>query len=377
MEIKHSYKDLRYLIEGNEVQQDAYRVLNKYELMDILHSFDPILTGTVPINIYIEGSDLDIICEVHDFTEFKQLLKSRFGKHEGFELTEKSVNGIERMKANFKLDDWEIEIFGQPIPTLQQNAYCHMLIEERVLRLSGEGFREQVLSLKREGMKTEPAFAHLLGLEGDPYEAMFVLESWSDEEIKQVCVAYEVSFDRIHSVSQLVKNSEYSYKPSTDDIDSEFGPNAEYSFKRYIDDHSIYVTQGINENVAHLTIHGKDEFTFTCTLLNVRSENPSLIEALEASVIEDDDHEYFDTMPSLGAVEVRDVEWKCHLPEEPKELGEQFYTFVNSFILHYFNNLSANIKELEPVKAYIARDLQFMMRFPYKGETYIRSRNLW
>ncbi|MCM3127484.1 DUF4269 domain-containing protein [Paenibacillus provencensis] len=381
MENKHLYKDIRYLIDGNEAQQDAFRVLKQFKVMEILQVYDPTLTGTVPIALNIEGSDLDIICEVYDFAEFRERLTDQFGECEGFEISEKIVSGIRRMKAGFRLEGWDIEVFGQPIPTSEQNAYRHMLIEDRVLKLAGEDFRSLVVSMKRGGTKTEPAFSSLLGLEekGDAYEAILELENWTDEEIKQACGVYESSSNHIRSISELVKKSKYSYKPSTADIDPDFGPNREYSFQRYIENHAIHVSQGVNENYAHLTIYGKDEFTFKCTLVDVKKETPSLIPVLEASVIEDDheDYEFYDTMPHIGAVEVRDVEWICHLPEEPKKLGEKFFTFVSSFILNYFYNLSAHIKEFEPVKEYIVKDLQFMMKFPYEGETYIRTRQLW
>lgn len=377
MENKHLYKDIRYLIEGNEVQQEVYRVLTQFKVMDRLEVYDPILTGTVPIAIDIEGSDLDIICEVYDFSEFKQRLTDHFGDYVGFEISEKTVSGIKRMKASFRLESWDVEVFGQPIPTSEQNAYRHMLIEDRFLRLAGDDFANQVISLKRQGMKTEPAFAFLLYLNGDPYESLFELDNWSDEEIRLVGESYS---NIICRVSDFVKNRIYSYKPSKDHIDPVFGPNAEYSYQRYIDDHTIFVSQGWNENVAHLTIHGKDEFTFKCTLLDVKKENPSLISALEASVIEDhehEDYEYFDANPSFLAVEVRDVEWKCHLPEESRELGEKFYTFVSSFLNHHFDNRSSDIKEVEPVKEYIEKDLWYLLKFPFEGKTYIRTRQLW
>ncbi|OMC71661.1 hypothetical protein BK126_06200 [Paenibacillus sp. FSL H7-0326] len=382
MQNKHLYKDIRYLIEGNEVQQEVYRVLTQFKIMDRLQAYDPILTGTVPIAVDIEGSDLDIICEVHDFSEFNQRLTDQFGEYEGFKISEKIVDGIKRMKASFRLEGWGIEVFGQPIPTSEQNAYRHMLIEDRVLKFAGEDFRSLVVSMKRKGTKTEPAFSMLLGLEGkgNAYEAMFEIENWTDEQIKQACVVYESSSMHFRSLSELVKKSKYSYKPSKDHIDPVFGPDREYSFQCYIDDHIILVSRGVNEDYAHVTIHGKDEFTFKCTLIDVRKENPSLIQVLKASVIEDYEHEeyeYADTMPYIGAVEVRDVEWICHLPEEPKELGEKFFTFVSSFLLNCSYNLSADIKELEPVKEYIKKDLQFMLKFPFEGKTYIRTRQLW
>lgn len=51
-----------------------------------------------------------------------------------------------------------------------------MLIEHQILLEKGESFRQEIISLKKQGIKTEPAFAQLLGLSGDPYEAILRLE---------------------------------------------------------------------------------------------------------------------------------------------------------------------------------------------------------
>lgn len=179
----HRFENIEYLLHGTDRAKEAYRVLQQYKVMDILSPYTPMLTGTIPIDIDIEGSDLDVICEVHSFTLFEQLLKHEFGKYENFKLTDKIVNGIRRMKANFRLEPFEIEVFGQPIPVFEQNAYRHMLIEDRILHLFNEEFKEQVRSLKRTGDKTEPAFAMLIGLDGDPYESLLEVETWSDEKI--------------------------------------------------------------------------------------------------------------------------------------------------------------------------------------------------
>jgi hypothetical protein len=47
-----------------------------------------------------------------------------------------------------------------------------MITEFRILQLRGEEFRHDIIALKKSGLKTEPAFASLLGLSGDPYEAL-------------------------------------------------------------------------------------------------------------------------------------------------------------------------------------------------------------
>ena len=73
---------------------------------------------------------------------------------------------------NLNLGSFVFEIFGQNLPTEEQNAYRHMIKEHSILLEKGEEFRKQIIALKLRGIKTEPAFADLLGLEGDPYKAI-------------------------------------------------------------------------------------------------------------------------------------------------------------------------------------------------------------
>ncbi len=55
---------INYLRNGNERQKRALEVLTKYKVLEKLKPYSPLLTGTVPIQIDIESSDLDVICEV-------------------------------------------------------------------------------------------------------------------------------------------------------------------------------------------------------------------------------------------------------------------------------------------------------------------------
>jgi len=167
------FLDTAYLKSGNEKQIKAYRVLTENDIIEKLAKYNPILVGTIPINIDIKNSDLDIICYVQDMKNFRNDLAHHFNQEKDFVISENAK--LHSLKANFFIDEFEIEIFGQSMPTEDQNAYRHMLIEYQILLKKGEGFRQQIIELKNQGYKTEPAFAKLLGLDGNPYEELLKL----------------------------------------------------------------------------------------------------------------------------------------------------------------------------------------------------------
>lgn len=168
-----NFLNITYLKSGTEKQQKAYQILTTNNILEKLNSYTPILVGTIPINIDIETSDLDIVCNIQDKEEFKNVLKTYFSNENRFIISENSTHNS--IKANFLIEDFEIEIFGQNIPSQEQNGYRHMLIEHKVLVEKGEAFRQKIVKLKKQGYKTEPAFAKLLGLTGNAYEALLNL----------------------------------------------------------------------------------------------------------------------------------------------------------------------------------------------------------
>lgn len=170
------FKNIDYLGRGNAKQKRAYEVLTKNGVMISLQEFAPILTGTIPINIDLETSDLDIVCYFIDRGSFEKLVVREFGHADRFKIWENSSQESLAIVANFFIDGFEIEIFGQNIPTDKQRAYRHMLIEHKLLVEGGDKFRKRIIELKEKGYKTEPAFALELGLEGDPYEALLKLD---------------------------------------------------------------------------------------------------------------------------------------------------------------------------------------------------------
>ncbi|MBE8713838.1 DUF4269 domain-containing protein [Sphingobacterium hungaricum] len=166
----HSKFDtIDYLKTGNELQKRAYEVLTNHCTLEKLKDFNPILCGTIPIDIAIENSDLDIICSHNDKAIFRNTITTLFQNEQNFYIIEKLIRDTESIVASFLLDGFAIEIFSQPIPTKEQHAYKHMIIEHEILMSKGEEFRQQIIDLKHQGYKTEPAFAKLLNLTKDPY----------------------------------------------------------------------------------------------------------------------------------------------------------------------------------------------------------------
>ena len=165
------FTKIDYLKNGNERQKRTYDVLTKYQIFEKLKEYSPILAGTVPIDIDIEGSDLDIICEVdlkfeEDFLD--DLMFSRFIPYD-VDVEHPIINGEKCITLNFELEGFPIEIFGQNKPTTRQNAYLHMIAEYKILQEEGVEFKQKIIELKKKGIKTEPAFGILLGLD-NPYE---------------------------------------------------------------------------------------------------------------------------------------------------------------------------------------------------------------
>lgn len=178
------FVDIAYLAAGNERQQAAYRVLTALGLLEHLAPYNPILVGTIPLGIDTPNSDLDIICQAANIpawvTEVSQILKEMNQTFQ-VELGEKTSGA--HATVCFTYDHFPLELYAENILTKQQNGYRHMVVEHRILQLLGPTAALCIRQWKQQGMKTEPAFARMLGLQGDPYLALLELCDWSDEQL--------------------------------------------------------------------------------------------------------------------------------------------------------------------------------------------------
>ncbi|PRA09212.1 MULTISPECIES: DUF4269 domain-containing protein [Paenibacillus] len=176
---------MAHLASGNTRQQDAYYVLQSSGLLEILADYHPYPAGTVPIDIDIPGSDLDLLCYAEDLDVFEAEMYNRIGAVAEFQCVRGGDLPDQRpyVTCNLQVGHWPVEIFAQSVPVNRQNAYLHMIVEWRLLQLWGDAGHREIRRLKQAGWKTEPAFASVLGLQGDPYLDMLHLAEMKREDL--------------------------------------------------------------------------------------------------------------------------------------------------------------------------------------------------
>lgn len=169
-------------------QLEVARTVATLELAQIFKEFTPVLAGTIPLAIDLPESDLDILCFAPDLRIFAEYCQKLAPQLTDYRERQVVLRGIPSFVASGRFENFELEIFAQPIPVHEQWGYRHLLIEARLLKLAGEPLRLRIIELKQAGLKTEPAFAHCLQLPGDsspgdPYAALLELEALDDEQL--------------------------------------------------------------------------------------------------------------------------------------------------------------------------------------------------
>ena len=182
-----TFEGERYLDEHFQQQDRPMRpsyleALKRTDALNLLARYNPRVAGTLPLGLATPGSDIDILCHAEHLDSFARDLWSAFGEYADFRIWQWVSDG-RPVVASFTAFGWPFEIFGDKTPTEQQRAWRHFDVERRLLELGGDEFRAIVAAERAKGTKTEPAFALVLGLSGDPYEAILDLTSHSDEQL--------------------------------------------------------------------------------------------------------------------------------------------------------------------------------------------------
>lgn len=166
------FRNIQYLQFGNPKQQKVHQLLNDFQIIEQLENYNPLVVGTIPIEIDLDESDVDIILEANDSDELEKFLSDKFSHFQNFEIERRMSDKQNILICNFIIDQIPFEIYAENKPTHLQYGFLHMIKEFEILNQKGIRFKNEIIQLKKQGYKTEPAFAKLLGLIGNPYEEL-------------------------------------------------------------------------------------------------------------------------------------------------------------------------------------------------------------
>lgn len=183
-----AFKGLGKLANASEQGAKAANIVRRYGVLESLAAFDPVIVGTLPLAIDTPSSDIDILCNVRDFDAFEAAAKNAFAPFDDFGIHARPATAHvpEARVVRFELEGLPIEIFATDRATTEQYGFIHMLVEGRILDVLGDAFANQIRDLKSQGIKTEPAFAKILGLKGDPYIVLAELAMLSPAQLSKL-----------------------------------------------------------------------------------------------------------------------------------------------------------------------------------------------
>lgn len=166
-----------------EANHSVFSALKNSDILNILKPFSPLVAGTFPLCVNVAGSDVDILIS-GDMSLAKGTLQEKFSEHQDFKCGELTVEGESTLLVSFFYQGTAFEVFGQRTPSVKQRGYLHFLAEERLLKIGGVSFEKKVREARMHGLKTELAFAKALGLGGDPYDELLIIQKKSNQYLK-------------------------------------------------------------------------------------------------------------------------------------------------------------------------------------------------
>lgn len=163
-----------------EKNKSVYSAIKSSQILKKFKKYNPLITGTFPLGIDINNSDLDFMMSCLDFNNLKNEVEQNYPNAKIEILTD---NDESIFFSEFKFNDLRFEIFAQKKPSTEQRAYKHYLVEEQLLKLGGERLKQKIIKLKNAGLKTEPAFCNALNIKGDPYLKMLDLQLHTEDKL--------------------------------------------------------------------------------------------------------------------------------------------------------------------------------------------------
>ena len=162
----------------------ARRAWDELRIDEVLSRFHPALVSSLASGLHTPTSDLDVVCDTRG-GDLVAAARAAYGDRPGFA----TWTSGERTLVAFDGPRLRVEISGEPRPVDEQTAYRHAVAHRRLVELGGPGFAAHVRGLRRRrGLKTEPALAAALGLDGDPHAAVEALADAPDERLRELLI---------------------------------------------------------------------------------------------------------------------------------------------------------------------------------------------
>jgi uncharacterized protein len=185
MAIKFHHLSLSSVVNV-EKNTELFSGLRELKIFSDFKKFFPLISGTYPLNIQIENSDVDILMQTEDLVGLQNLLQSKYGDLQHYNSAIfKNPNG-KALVVTFEFSGFIFEIYAEDKPTVVQSSNLHFILQERILKLANNDFFNKIRDLKKSGIKTEPAFAQVLKMTGDPYLVLLGLQKKSEAELKKM-----------------------------------------------------------------------------------------------------------------------------------------------------------------------------------------------
>lgn len=166
-----------------EQQTKIFNALTKSKILELLSPYDPLIAGSVPLGLAESDADVDILLSAGKMSLFQNFIQEILSKKFELSVKSKRFQNEESLIVQFKYQDVKFELVVQEISTHRQLAYQHFQTEERLLMLGDLQFFNQIKSLRKQGIKTEPAFAKALGLAENPYLEIAKLRALSEKNL--------------------------------------------------------------------------------------------------------------------------------------------------------------------------------------------------
>jgi predicted metalloenzyme YecM len=164
----------------------VFKALEESKILSNFKKFTPFVAGTFPLGIFTGQSDVDILMNTDDLDQLEKDLRDNYEMLEGFSSKRSYIDELETLIVNFNFNKVPFVIFAQKRVVTKQKAYLYFQIEERFLKLSGPAFSKMILENCEKGLRTEHAFAQVLGLKGDAYSELLLLQKKSNTKLRNI-----------------------------------------------------------------------------------------------------------------------------------------------------------------------------------------------